>query len=196
MESKNLYLFDFDGTITHVDTLFDFLKFSFPDQYGKKFLHFTAQFILAKLGLKQKAEVKRRFINSFLLHKNRTELSILAQNYYEARFNVICRKSAIDFIKNIENNHKIYIVSASLDIWLTPFAKHFGAELICTQAEFDKSDTYTGNFATPNCNFEEKKTRILKEIDLASFSKIYAFGDSKGDYAMFSLASQHFRKKF
>ena len=39
--NRNLYLFDFDGTLTNKDSLFDFLKFSFPLEYKKNFIIYS-----------------------------------------------------------------------------------------------------------------------------------------------------------
>ena len=62
--------------------------------------------------------------------------------------------------------------------------------LICTKAKYDEQGFFTGKFASPNCNYQEKKNRIEKEIDLSLYDQIIAFGDTKGDEAMFSIATK------
>src|SRR5690606_10374842 len=136
------------------------------------------------------------FRASFLKGKSKTEIEELAFKYFQKRKNQILRKSAIDFIAKIDKTADLYLVSASLDIWLKPFADYFNAKLICTKAEFTEHGIFTGSFCGRNCNNEEKKIRILEEIELNAYSEIYAFGDSKGDAEMFSLATQIFFKKF
>jgi len=191
-----LYLFDFDGTLTHVDTLFDFLKHSFPKKYKSVYFQFIFLFILAKLKIKDSGQVKQRFLAAFLKGKSKSEIEELAIQYFQKRKNQILRKSAIDFIKKIDENADVYLVSASLDIWLQPFADYFGAKLICTKAKFTEQGIFTGKFEGKNCNYEEKKNRIISEINLKSYKEILAYGDSKGDAEMFSLATQVFFRKF
>ncbi len=186
---RNLYLFDFDGTITNVDTLFDFLKFSFPKSYNSVYYRFIPKFILAKLKILEKSQVKEQFISTFLKGKSRLEIKVLAFDYFENRKNQILRSSAVSYILDLNNYHDKYIVSASVDLWLQPFAEFLGTGLICTNAYFDEEDNYSGKFASLNCNYEEKKNRIEKEINLSLYDEIYAFGDSSGDKAMFSIST-------
>lgn len=191
--NKKLYLFDFDGTITNKDTLFDFFSFSFPDAYKSAFIKFVPLFLAAKFKIAKAEAVKRKFITHFLKGKSLEELENLAQVYFENRKNVILRPKAIEYIKDLAKEENKYIVTASLDIWVSPFAKYLGVRLISTQADFTHG-IFNGNFKTPNCNYKEKVVRIVKEIQLSQFQEIYAFGDSKGDKYMLDLATHpHFR---
>jgi phosphatidylglycerophosphatase C len=192
---KTLYLFDFDGTLTNRDSLFDFMKFvSSPIQYYWKFLLFLPNFIFAYVGIYKNSEIKEKFIAAFLKGKSKKETEILAKNYSQS-IEEIMRPNAKKLLQSLKNdeNSIVYIVSASLDIWLQPIAEKFKANLICTQSLYE-NEIYTGSFSSPNCNFHEKKKRILEKINPKEFKKIIAYGDSKGDLAMFSLADEtHFR---
>lgn len=191
--NRKLYLFDFDGTITNKDTLFDFLNFTFPTTYNSVFIKYIPLFIATKFKLIKAEEVKRKFINSFLKNKNREEIEILADNYFENRKNIIIRPEALKYITNLSKEDNKYIVTASLDLWVKPFANYLGLRLISTKADFD-GNIFHGKFKTPNCNYKEKVERIVKEIQLSQFNEIYAFGDTKGDKYMLELATHpHFR---
>ena len=191
---RKLYLFDFDGTLTKVDSLFDFLKFSFPTEYNRIFRKHFISFVLSKLKITDTAKAKEAFIADFLKGKNRTEIQQVAQRYFLAKKDVIFHDKARKYLEEIHNYHDKFIVSASVDIWLEPFADYFGCGLICTQAEYDERDVFTGKLASENCNYQQKKIRIEKEIDLSLYDEILAFGDTKGDAAMLSLATEpHFR---
>ncbi|MDR1876310.1 MAG: HAD-IB family hydrolase [Flavobacteriaceae bacterium] len=191
--NDKLYLFDFDGTITNKDTLFDFLQFSFPQKYTSAFIKFIPLFFLIKFKVLSAGRVKQKFISHFLKGKSKKEIENLAQHYFEARKNIILRPKALEYIKNLAHEPHKYIVTASLGIWVKPFAKHLGLRLISTESDFD-NDVFTGKFASPNCNYKEKVVRIIKEIQLTQFREVYAFGDSKGDKYMLELATTpHFR---
>ncbi|MDR2123280.1 MAG: HAD-IB family hydrolase [Flavobacteriaceae bacterium] len=191
--NDKLYLFDFDGTITNTDTLFDFLQVSFPERYKYAFIKFILLFLLVKFKIVSAGKVKQKFVSCFLKGKSRKEIESLTQHYFEVRKKNILRPKALEYIKNLAHEPNKYIVTASLDIWVEPFAKHLGLRLISTESGFD-NDIFTGKFTTPNCNYKEKVVRIVKEIQLARFKEIHAFGDSKGDKHMLELATEaHFR---
>lgn len=194
--NRNLYLFDFDGTLTKKDSLFDFLKFSFSSQYYQHFILFTPLFVLCKLHILDMGKVKEKFISSFLKGKSYVEINQIAQNYFKAKFPELIHLKADEYIKNVSNYNDKFIVSASLDIWLKPFADHYGMGLICTKAKFDDKGNFTGKFASANCNKLEKKNRIEKEIDLTLYDEIIAFGDTSGDKAMFEIATKSYFKHF
>ena len=82
---KDLYLFDFDGTLTRVDTLFDFLKHSFPGKYKSAYFKFIFLFILVKLKLRDPGQVKQKFLVFFLEGKSKTEIEELAFKYFQKR---------------------------------------------------------------------------------------------------------------
>ena len=140
--------------------------------------------------------VKEKFISSFLKGKSYVEINQLAQNYFTENYPSLIHIEADEYIKSVSNYNDKFIVSASLDFWLQPFADHYGMGLICTKAEFDDQGLFTGKFASVNCNNQEKKNRIEKEIDLTLYDEVIAFGDTSGDKAMFEIATKSFFKHF
>ncbi len=191
---KKLYLFDFDGTLTYKDTMFLFLKFYDPARFSVQFVKHIPLFILLKLKLADAEDVKKSFISSILKDESRYNIEKRAQLFFEENYPSLFRENALDFIKNIDRqNTESYIVSASLDIWVKPFAEKFNMVLLSTRADFE-DDIFTGKFVGRNCNKEEKVNRIKQEIGDKKFGKIIAFGDSSGDKAMFKFANEsHFR---
>lgn len=191
---KKLYLFDFDGTLTYKDTMFLFLKFYDPTKFSVQFLKHVPLFILLKMKLADAEAVKKSLISSILKGQSRYQIEKKAQLFFEENYPSIIRENALDFINNIDKTHtESYIVSASLDIWVKPFAEKFNMKLLSTQAEF-KNDIFTGKFVGKNCNKEEKINRVKLEIGDKKFDKIIAFGDTSGDKAMFKFANEsHYR---
>ena len=192
-----LHLFDFDGTISKNDSLFLFLKFvSSGFRYYGSLLVYAPLFGLALAGLMSKSEVKRKLISFHLYGLNKELLSELSHRFYEQILKKNLRKKAIQKIKELqENQYELYVVSASLEIWLKPFCEDFNMKLICTKAKYE-NNIFIGIFDGANCNRTEKQLRILKEIDLKKFSKVIAYGDSSGDRQMFELANLTFYKPF
>ncbi len=92
----------------------------------------------------------------------------------------------------LQKGETVVIVSASPHLWLRPFCAGEGFGLLCTELEF-VAGQFTGKFATPNCNRDEKARRILAAYHLEPFDKIIAYGNSGGDAAMFALAHEVIR---
>ena len=112
------------------------------------------------------------------------------QEFFDQYYPEIFRENALDFIKNIDYSQTdCYIVSASLDIWVKPFAEKFKMNLIATKAEF-KNEVFTGNFVGKNCNGPEKVIRIKEDISGKKYDKTIAFGDTSGDQQMLDWANE------
>jgi len=191
---KKLYLFDFDGTLTYKDTMFLFLKFYDPVKFSFQYLLHIPLFVLLKLGLADAEAVKKSFVSSILKGESKYNIERKSQSFFEENYPEIIRENALDFIRNINReNTESCIVSASLDIWVKPFADKFGMTLLATRAEF-RDEIFTGNFVGKNCNGKEKVNRIKSEIGEKRFGKIIAFGDTSGDKPMFRFANEyHYR---
>lgn len=190
---KKLYFFDFDGTLTYKDTMFLYLKFYNSAKFNFQFLKHIPLFILLKLKLASAEKVKKSFISSILKGQSKTKIVEKSQQFFEEHYPEIIRENAIEFIQNIDREHtESYLVTASLDIWVKPFAEKFKMNLLATRAEF-KNDIFTGNFVGNNCNGGEKVHRIKEALQGKKFDKTIAFGDSSGDKEMLEWANEsHF----
>ncbi|MEG0760095.1 HAD-superfamily subfamily IB hydrolase, TIGR01490 [Chryseobacterium piscicola] len=187
---KKLYCFDFDGTLTYKDTMFMYLKFYDSAKFRVQFLKHIPLFVLLKLNLADTEKVKKSFISSILKGQKEIKIKEKSRLFFEANYPKIVRENALDFIKNInKTNTDSLMVTASLDIWVKPFADAFNMELVSTKAEF-KDGVFTGNFIGKNCNGKEKLERIKKEISNEKYDKIIAFGDTSGDRPMLNWANE------
>lgn len=187
---KKLNCFDFDGTLTYKDTMFLYLKFYNASKFRIQFIKHIPLFTLLKLNLLDAEKVKKSFISSILKGQNKSKIEKKTQEFFDQYYPEIFRENALDFIKNIDYSQTdCYIVSASLDIWVKPFAEKFKMNLIATKAEF-KNEVFTGNFVGKNCNGPEKVNRIKEEISDKKYDKTIAFGDTSGDQQMLDWANE------
>lgn len=191
---RKLYCFDFDGTLTTKDSLFLFLKHCKPKQYNGIMLKYLPLFILLKLKFADAEKVKIQLVNEFLMGKSKTELEQKAKEFFEKNHQKILRPKALAYIQNLDaQQNKLLLVTASLDIWVKPFADYLGLKLIATKIHFENG-LFTGKLGSKNCNKLEKVKRIKNEIKDENFDKTIAFGDSSGDTAMLEWANnQYFR---
>jgi HAD superfamily hydrolase (TIGR01490 family) len=194
---QGLALFDFDGTITSKDSLLEFIKYT-SGKFG--FLLVMSVFsplIFYYIFIKKDGEIAKRKVLAFLFKgKTKDELNQLGVSFASDIIPTILLPKAVEEIKNHKNRgDRVIIISASLENWLKPWAESMDIELICTQMEFDEGK-FTGRFATPNCNGEEKVNRIKAYLNVEKFSPVFAYGNSSGDKAMLALADHGFYRHF
>lgn len=187
---KKLYCFDFDGTLTYNDTMFLYLKFYNSSKFRMQFVKHVPLFVLLKLKLVEAEKIKKSFIASILKGESKEKIEKKSQQFFEKYYPEIFRTNALEFIDSIDRNHtESYIVSASLDIWVQPFAEKFKMNLLATRAEF-VDDIFTGNFIGKNCNGAEKVERLKEANKGKKYDKIIAFGDTSGDREMMEWADE------
>lgn len=189
--------FDFDGTITTKDTLFDFIKFSFGwPKFIISMLLFLPTFINFLLKNISNHQAKERLFGIFFKGLELEHFNKLGRNYAK-KINQILNNEAIDKINwHKSKGHKLIIISASIENWIEPWAKSFGFEkMLATQAEVINGKL-TGRFSSKNCHGIEKVNRLLEEYPDRKTYKLYAYGDSSGDTEMLDEADLSFFKKF
>ncbi len=193
----HLALFDFDGTISTKDTIFNFIKFSCNK--GKIFFGFfilMPVFILYGIKLLSHHKAKEIILTYYFKGWDKNKLLEWADRYAKEVLPNIIRPAAIDKINwHLKQNHKVTIVSGSLDILISSWCKERDLDLICTELDLN-NDTITGKLASNNCFAKEKPIRIKEKYTLEKFSHIYAYGDSSGDRPMMALADESYYRPF
>ncbi len=190
-ESKAIAFFDFDGTITNRDIFWDYLFYRMKTGLSPIKLIYSFPFFALYLIKVLNNEKAKQLIFSKLFKGEPMEFfKSTVQKYYETNLKFRLKNDALTQILWHKNSmHQVYIVSANFDLIVQQFAKEQAIGLISTQIEI-KNKIITGKFATPNCYGMEKVNRIKKVVsNLDSFAKIYAYGDSKGDWEMLALAT-------
>lgn len=198
-------VFDFDGTLFNGDSFADFTIFSFGIFPFLKNILFGAGDILKwKLGMISNSLAKERLFSRFFKGKDHEKITLLANLYAGRISHRLFPSVAQDFRKALLVSEKVFIISASLDIWLKPWVESMHDDkiiLLSTEAETEEGKL-TGNFSTPNCSGKEKIRRLeealLESPDLSdSLTDYYleAWGDSAGDEDILSIADKPHRIK-
>lgn len=194
---NNIAFFDFDGTITRKDTMFEMVKFSHGKKgFYKGLLEITPWLVGLKLGLvsaqKAKEELLRQFYSGLTLEAfNRT-----CELFTTTVLPSLIRPDALACLKQ----HKaegtvVVVVSASLENWVSPWCKEQQIACIGSRLEI-KGGKITGKLEGNNCNGQEKANRILLAYDPAQFDIIYCYGDTEGDKEMLAIAHKPAFKLF
>lgn len=193
--SRELALFDFDGTLSHRDSLLDFLYYSVGGPaLLRGGLALSPTLIGHALGRVANQPAKERVLGHFLAGRTRAELEQWGGRYALERLPAILRPRALARLEwHRRAGHTIAVVTASVDVWLRPWVDALGLELLASALEYVEGRA-TGRLAGANCHGEEKVRRIREQFDLDRFNRIHAYGDTGGDRPMLALADEaHWR---
>ncbi len=193
----NLALFDFDGTITTQDSFLLFMRY----------LHGSSKFYLGcgplapyiglyVLKLYPNYRLKCDFLRRFVQGYTDSQLTAGAQGFCNDMIPSILRSKAVERLNwHRRQGDTVAIVSACPEVILAPWCRQNRYELLATKLQFHDR-TATGLLDGANCWGEEKVERIKGHFPLSDYGEIFAYGDSKGDHPMLSLADHAFYKPF
>jgi HAD superfamily hydrolase (TIGR01490 family) len=186
---KRIAFFDFDGTLTRNDTFMDFhlTRFGRVRVAASMLSACLRGFVRANLT---RTAIKESFIGNLWTGTRYEDYLSAAKKYADfcVEKNLLPRAKRV-FTKHLDSGDDVWIVTASMKDWVAFWAERYGVPVIGSELEVSKG-FLTGKLATPNCRGTEKVTRIRAEIDLGSYSKIYAYGNSGGDRAMLDIADE------
>ena len=191
--------FDFDGTLTTGDSLLPFLLFSSGKVkgWGKLFFALPAMigFVL-KLNSRQKA--KESILTSFFGGMQIASLRKKGAEFAGGELNKMVIPSHMQRLKwHQEQGHRCVLISASVDLYLSPWAKQAGFDdLICSRPQVDEKGEFTGKLEGLNCWGPEKTRRLELLLGPKEGYELYAYGDSRGDQELLALADHPFYRTF
>jgi HAD superfamily hydrolase (TIGR01490 family) len=189
--------FDFDGTITHKDTLLEFIRFAKGNiGFYSGFLLYSPALVAFKLKMISNQAAKQLILRHFFGNMSVTEFSKLCNDFAVKVVPGLVRYKALHELQELEQkNFRIVVVSASAENWVKLWAEKMGYDYIATRLE-TVSDSITGRITGSNCFGEEKVNRIKQQYNLSEYSEIYCYGDSDGDRPMLALGTKSFFKPF
>lgn len=186
-----LVLFDFDGTLTTRDTLWEFISFCHSrTKTWVGFVVLSPWLGLLALRIISAEKAKQKVLAYFFKGKRRNELEQAGEDFCARRLPEIMNAEVLSrFEAYLKQNAVVCVVTASCSEWVVPFCRKYRCDLISTELHYSNG-LYSGAFSTPNCNREEKAVRIRARYDLSAFNHIAAFGNRGGDDAMLNLAHE------
>lgn len=219
---KKIFVFDFDGTLTHADTLLAFIRFACgPVRMLLGFALYAPLLVLMKLKLYPNYKAKQKVFAHFFRGMTLTRFDALCTAFAQQGEHLL-RPAARSFINTVRPEaYAMAIVSASIDNWVRPFAELYLQSsnpqdnsqnksqsnpqshkpslpiiVLGTKVEVDAAGCLTGRFSTPNCYGPEKVRRIEAVWPHREQYDVSAFGDSRGDKEMLAYADQAYFKPF
>ena len=193
----NLAVFDFDGTLTNRDTLFEFLKF-YQGPFGYYFRLFILVPVFALYALKIIPNWKAKQMVLILFFKGAPlgEFQNKCNEFADKVIPGLIRSDARSKLsEHLNKNHRVVVISASPENWIKPWCDKMGIEYIATKLNTFEG-ALTGRISGRNCYGPEKVNRLKDYLNPGDFEMIYAYGDSKGDRELLALADKGYYKLF
>jgi phosphatidylglycerophosphatase C len=197
VNGKKIAFFDFDGTITTRDSMPEIIKFlKGRSAFYTGILMNMQWFIAYQINLISAGLLKEKILSYFFSGMPEHIFQEQCDLFADRKLPGLIRPDAIAEMDRLrKEGFEMVIVSASAENWIRNFAKRKSLQLIATKLQV-KNGAITGKIEGKNCKGEQKVISIQEKWDLASFDKIYVYGDTPADKPMMALASQSFYKPF
>lgn len=194
MRKSKIYIaaFDFDGTLTTKDTLWEFLKFSLPAWRLYVGLAWLSPVLLLYLtGVLSNHKAKEILFSHYFKGWLLTDFTNACQ-LFQVKIEEIANKDTLTILGNHKSqNHTVFIVSASIENWIEPWAERYGIQTLATRIQIDSEGKLTGKFSSNNCYGQEKVNRLSQVLPAKREDYyLYAYGDSRGDRELINFADE------
>ncbi len=185
---KQLFAFDFDGTLTTRDTLIAFIRYACgTPRFLLGFLLHAPLLVLMKLRLYSNGKAKQRLFSWFFRGMPIETFDALCQSFALSHRHLLRPETVRLLQQALSEGSEVLVVSASIDNWVQPFFP--AVTVLGTQIEVIDG-RLSGRFLTPNCYGQEKVRRILALHPDRSAYRLTAYGDSRGDRELLAFADE------
>ncbi len=186
----DLALFDFDHTLTTVDSYARFLRESARPGHRQRGEWALAPWLLGyRVGLVSAPAIRARATDYAFRSRLQAEIQEHGQRYARETLPGMLRPAMMQRLAwHQSRGDTVVVVSGSLDVYLQPWCNEHGLALICNQLEAE-SGQLTGRYQACD-RASQKANQIRARYALAEFASIHAYGDSNEDLEMLALA-QH-----
>lgn len=185
---KQLFAFDFDGTLTTRDTLIAFIRYACgTPRFLLGFLLHAPLLVLMKLRLYSNGKAKQRLFSWFFRGMPIETFDALCQSFASTHSHLLRPETVRLLQQALSEGSEVLVVSASIDNWVQPFFP--AVTVLGTQIEVIDG-RLSGRFLTPNCYGQEKVRRILALHPDRSAYRLTAYGDSRGDRELLAFADE------
>ena len=191
-------VFDFDGTLTRVDSFPVFLAGAVPPLKLAAGLAALSPSVAAMaLGRLANWRLKEAFLTRFFAGLPLANLQEKARRFSSRRLPWLVRPAGLERIRwHQEQGHRVVIASASLELYLRMWAESVGVEdVLGTRLEI-RDGVVTGKILGSNCWGPEKVVRLTELLGTLQGRVLYAYGDGEGDRELLGVATHAAYRSF
>lgn len=196
-----VFLFDFDGTLTTRDTLLAFIRYVHGTwRMTCGFLRYLPQLLLMKCHLYPNWKAKQKVFTHFFAGMPLDTFNDYCRRFAADNPELLRPQGLATLSHALDKGAQVMVVSASIDNWVAPFFRHYQSShrlsIVGTRIEVIDGKV-TGRFLTPNCYGPEKVRRMQELLsEPRDHYRITAYGDSRGDKEMLQYADERHYKPF
>ena len=185
-----LALFDFDNTITTCDSYSRFLRrVATPEQLAQANWKVGPWLVGCRIGLVPARRLRERVTRLVFAGRDADDIAGHAGAYAHDTLPGLLRNDVMQRIEwHRARGHHIVVVSASLDLYLSPWCERLGLGSICNRLEANDG-RLTGRYLCRDIG-PYKVQEIRARYDLSLYERIHAYGDSPEDKPMLALAHE------
>lgn len=192
--SMTAALFDFDGTLTRHDSLVPYLKMIVGTPRLALAMLLASPLLSAyALRLVRNDVAKEALLQRTLGGLSAGFLHERGEQYAKHVIPTMLRDDMQVRLRDHQTQgHCCVLVSASLDVYLEPWAKMAGFDYcIATSLTVSPEGLVSGKLDGANCHGQEKVRRIERLFDEIGLPEhTYAYGDTAGDIPMLAMADE------
>lgn len=176
-------VFDLDGTLTRGDTLFAFLYHALGPWRFLERLPFALPWLFGlALGFVARDKAKEGVLLAFLRGVPRERLETRGAEFAQRHLPGFLRPEAVRRIAwHKENGHRCAVASASLDVYVVPWARAAGIDDVFATSLQYADGVATGRIDGNNCRGEEKVRRMQEHYGDLSQWALHGYGDTPDD---------------
>jgi phosphatidylglycerophosphatase C len=189
MPAVGVAAFDFDGTLLAGDSFLPFLVRA----VGPRSVMGAGPAVVRAVGALRDRDAAKAVLVRRLLHGYPAgDLAALGETY-SAELVGRLRSSMTERVAwHRQHDHRLVLVSASLDAYLTPLGRRLGFDaVLATRLEVGADGLLTGRLQGPNVRGREKEARLrawLTSTFDGATTEVWAYGDSAGDRELLAMA--------
>lgn len=185
----DLALFDFDGTLTTVETLPRFVRAAAPPDRARAARWRLAPLVAGyRLGLVSGTRIRAAVLRFGFAGYPADRFGAAARDFAARELPGLLRPEALARLRaHRDRGDRVLVVSGNYEDLLSPWAAGEGIEALGSRVEV-RDGHLTGRYLGPQCVLEEKAVRVRAHLDLTAFDRIHAYGDTPEDRPLLLLA--------
>jgi HAD superfamily hydrolase (TIGR01490 family) len=190
---RTVAAFDFDGTLTHRDTLVPFLmRVRGRSPVLRALAAQSPTLLRTAAGRESRQRAKEALLIATVHGWWVDELRPTANDYARDVVSTQLRPDRLERLRwHQEQGHDVVIVSASPELYVTPVGELLGCTTVmATKLEVDRRGRLTGRLFGDNVRGAEKERLLRDWLAKAADTPttLWAYGDSDGDAEMLAMA--------
>ncbi|MGL6289185.1 MAG: HAD-IB family phosphatase [Silanimonas sp.] len=186
---QRLVLFDFDGTLTTVETFPLFVRFAAPPWRVRLGGLLLAPLVLGyRAGWVSGTTIRAAVARLAFADMPVAQFDAAAREFVASLLPRLMRTDALAALRDArERGDRVVVVSGNFDALLRPWCAAEGVELLASMLEV-RDGRLTGRYAGPQCVGDTKARRIRAVFGDWPRERIEAHGDTPEDLPMLSMA--------